>query len=171
MNIAETPLIRPIFHCVVSTDSPDELGAALTTIAESDPTLDHKRNDRNVCEFMIFGMGELHLEVIRHRLVHEYGLSFVMTKEVAASLLEPWVSLQIDFPEEFLKAVEAELNRREWELGTSYGRADTPGRWFFEGSMSAKNSLGVIGILRQLTENKGSYTMDVCEHRVQVDWE
>ncbi len=51
----------------------DKLALALSKLADEDPTF-RVRSDEDTGQTIISGMGELHLEVLTHRLEHEYGV-------------------------------------------------------------------------------------------------
>lgn len=73
----------------------DKLGVALQRLAEEDPTF-HVRTDEETGQTIIHGMGELHLEVIVDRLLHEF--------KVEANVGKP----QVAYRETLTKAVTAE---------------------------------------------------------------
>lgn len=50
----------------------DKVAAALSKLAEEDPTF-HVRIDEDTGQTIISGMGELHLDIITHRLLREFG--------------------------------------------------------------------------------------------------
>ena len=65
---------EPVITLVVEPASADErekLRLALARLAHEDPTF-HVREDPDTGQWTIAGMGELHLEVARHRLAHEF---------------------------------------------------------------------------------------------------
>ena len=51
----------------------DKLRAALANLEREDPSF-HVREDEETGQWLMAGMGELHLEVIEHRLVSDYGV-------------------------------------------------------------------------------------------------
>ena len=57
-----------------STADRDKLAAALARLAHEDPTF-HVREDEETGQWLIAGMGELHLEVVQHRLENEFRVS------------------------------------------------------------------------------------------------
>jgi len=61
----------------------DRLAAALAKLAREDPTFE-VRNDPETAQLVVSGMGELHLEVIKNRLLEDFG--------VDANVGEPRVS-------------------------------------------------------------------------------
>lgn len=72
------PLVfpEPVITRVVEPGSSaerDKLHAALQRLAFEDPTF-HVREDAETGQWLIAGMGELHLEVMEHRLHEEFGL-------------------------------------------------------------------------------------------------
>lgn len=54
----------------------DRLPRALAALAAEDPTL-HLRADPETGELVVFGMGELHLEIVVDRLPREFGVEVV----------------------------------------------------------------------------------------------
>ena len=65
---------EPVISMVVeprSTEDRDKLRAGLRRLAHEDPSF-HEREDESTGQWTIAGMGELHLEVCRHRLEAEY---------------------------------------------------------------------------------------------------
>ncbi len=73
----------------------DKLILSLKKLAREDPTFD-VRNDPETAQLVVSGMGELHLEVIKHRLLDDFG--------VDANVGEPRVA----YKETILAASEAE---------------------------------------------------------------
>ncbi|HED63979.1 MAG TPA: elongation factor G [Planctomycetes bacterium] len=72
------PLVfpEPVITRVVepgSTADRDKLHAALERLSFEDPTF-HVREDAETGQWLIAGMGELHLEVLEHRLREDFGL-------------------------------------------------------------------------------------------------
>ena len=66
----------PVLSLVVeprSTADRDSLRAVLKRIAHEDPSF-HEREDESTGQWLVQGMGELHLEVVLHRLKSEHGL-------------------------------------------------------------------------------------------------
>ncbi len=57
-----------------STSDRDKLLSALHTVARSDPTFEFRANEETG-QMLISGMGELHLEVIRHRLERDFNVA------------------------------------------------------------------------------------------------
>ncbi len=51
----------------------DKLGEALARLAKEDPTFKHQ-TDEETSEMIISGMGELHLEVLKNRLLRDYNV-------------------------------------------------------------------------------------------------
>jgi elongation factor G len=67
---------EPVISLVMeprSTGDRDKLRLALERLTREDPSF-HAREDEDTGQWLVAGMGELHLEVIRHRLSSEYGL-------------------------------------------------------------------------------------------------
>ena len=52
----------------------DKMGEALRKLSEEDPTFKVKYNEETG-QIVISGMGELHLEIISHRMLSEFGVS------------------------------------------------------------------------------------------------
>jgi len=50
------------------------MGEALRKLSEEDPTFKVKYNEETG-QIVISGMGELHLEIITHRMLSEFGVS------------------------------------------------------------------------------------------------
>lgn len=73
----------------------DRLGVALQRLAEEDPTF-HVRTDEETGQTIIHGMGELHLEVLVDRMLHEF--------KVEANVGKP----QVAYRETLSKPVRAE---------------------------------------------------------------
>lgn len=71
MNFPE-PVISTVLSCADPADQP-RLVNALHEMAEADPTL-RLRRDRESGRPRLWGLGELHLEIVRDRLKSEYGL-------------------------------------------------------------------------------------------------
>ena len=68
---------EPVIALIVEPDSSedrDKLRAGLSRLALEDPSL-HVREDAGTGQWRIEGMGELHLEVVVHRLLEEFGLN------------------------------------------------------------------------------------------------
>jgi elongation factor G len=66
----------PVISMVVeprSTGDRDKLRTALSRLAREDPSL-HEKEDEATGQWLVSGMGELHLEVALHRLAAEYRL-------------------------------------------------------------------------------------------------
>ncbi len=57
-----------------STEGKDRLAEALVTLRREDPTF-RTEMDRDTGQLLISGMGELHLEIIRNKLVRDMGVS------------------------------------------------------------------------------------------------
>jgi len=55
----------------------DKMGEALRKLAEEDPTF-HVRSDEQLGQTLIYGMGELHLEVLVERMRREHGVDAVV---------------------------------------------------------------------------------------------
>jgi len=67
---------EPVISMVVeprSTADRDKLRAALARLAREDPSF-HEKEDESTGQWLISGMGELHLEVVLHRLASEHRL-------------------------------------------------------------------------------------------------
>jgi elongation factor G len=67
---------EPVISMIVeprSTTDRDKLRAALARIAREDPSF-HQSEDESTGQWLISGMGELHLEVALHRLASEHGV-------------------------------------------------------------------------------------------------
>jgi elongation factor G len=67
---------EPVISLVLeprSTGDRDKLRVALERMIREDPSF-HAREDEDTGQWLVAGMGELHLEVILHRLKGEYGL-------------------------------------------------------------------------------------------------
>lgn len=67
---------EPVITCVVepeSSDGRERLRAGLARVAAEDPTL-RIREDQETGQWLLEGMGELHLEVVQHRLESDLGL-------------------------------------------------------------------------------------------------
>ncbi len=65
-----------VITCVVEPQSAtdrDKLGVALARLAREDPTLE-VREDEDTGQWLVAGMGELHLEVTQHRLERDFRL-------------------------------------------------------------------------------------------------
>jgi elongation factor G len=65
---------EPVMTLVVephSTTARDKLAAALRQLAREDPTLE-VREDEDTGQWLVAGMGELHLEVMQHRLERDF---------------------------------------------------------------------------------------------------
>ncbi len=74
-----------ISYAVYGTSKGDEekLGAAISKIMESDPSLKFTRNDETK-EFILTGMGKMHLEVVASKLKKKYGVEAILkTPKVA----------------------------------------------------------------------------------------
>ena len=67
------PVISMSIEPMTSADK-DRLSEALATLRREDPTF-QCRADRETGQMLISGMGELHLEVLRHKLVRDMGVS------------------------------------------------------------------------------------------------
>ena len=68
---------EPVITRQIEPDSAadrDKLRAALARIEREDPSL-QVREDEDTGQWLLAGMGELHLEVVEHRLKSEYGVS------------------------------------------------------------------------------------------------
>jgi len=71
----------------------DKLTVSLAKLAREDPTFEAK-NDPETAQLVVSGMGELHLEVIKHRLLDDFGVDAnvgqprVAYKETAAAEIE-----------------------------------------------------------------------------------
>jgi elongation factor G len=81
----------------------EKLSLALEKLADEDPTF-HVRLDEETAQTILWGMGELHLDVITRRLVEEFG--------VAAKVGKP----QVVYRETLTRAVTVE-RRFEREIG------------------------------------------------------
>ena len=74
------------------------MGEALRKLSEEDPTFKVKYNEETG-QIVISGMGELHLEIISHRMLSEFGVSAnvgnprVAYKETITAKAEPKVDL------------------------------------------------------------------------------
>ncbi len=66
------PVISMAIEPAVTADR-DKLGEILSVVAREDPTF-HVKTDEETGQTIISGMGELHLEVVVHRLRDEFGL-------------------------------------------------------------------------------------------------
>ena len=178
-NIAETPLIHPPFYCIIRADDPVKLESALNIMETTDPGMDHR-----VCDLpfdsrrkgrlgkdviAIFGMGDITLEVIRHKLKHEHGVSFDLLKEVGVTVLEPWISFEIDYPSHQEEGVKDELKDRRSILRDDVVSLK-PHHVMSIGSMPARMSIGLFDKLRKITSGTASTSTDFCEYRVAFDW-
>ena len=67
------PVIRQAFEPLDPAER-DQLGQVLAMMAREDPTLTAVEDEESGV-FLVSGMGELHLEVIAHRLEREFGLT------------------------------------------------------------------------------------------------
>jgi elongation factor G len=63
----------------ISTADRDKLDDALRMLARSDPTFEY-RTDQETGQMLISGMGELHLEVMKHRLEREFRVQVKLGK-------------------------------------------------------------------------------------------
>ena len=73
---------EPVISMVVeprSTNDREKLRVALKRLAREDPTF-HEREDESTGQWLIAGMGELHLEVMLHRLAGEHHVDAAMGK-------------------------------------------------------------------------------------------
>ena len=66
-----------------STGDKDNLAVALQRLARQDPTFRHKQ-DKETGQTILSGMGELHLEVLAHRLEHEFRVKVNVGKPLVA---------------------------------------------------------------------------------------
>ncbi len=57
----------------------DKLAIVLSKLAKEDPTFDH-RVDTETGQMIISGMGELHLEVLKNRMLRDFGLDAIVGK-------------------------------------------------------------------------------------------
>jgi elongation factor G len=67
---------EPVISLVVeprSTGDRDKLRLALERLSREDPSF-HAREDEDTGQWLVAGMGELHLEVVMHRLASEYNV-------------------------------------------------------------------------------------------------
>ncbi|KAJ2698154.1 Ribosome-releasing factor 2, mitochondrial [Coemansia sp. IMI 203386] len=67
----------PVFFCAVEADSPQDerpLEEALANLTLEDPSL-HVSNDQETGQTLLSGMGELHLEVIRDRVINDLKIN------------------------------------------------------------------------------------------------
>jgi elongation factor G len=74
-----TTFAKPVISMAIepaTTADRDKLGEVLNTIAREDPTF-RTYTDRETSETIIAGMGELHLEVIAHRIRDEFRIRVV----------------------------------------------------------------------------------------------
>ena len=88
------PVIQSVFEPRMRAEH-GKLHAALAKLAKEDPTLRVTR-DPNTGQTLVYGMGELHLDILRDRLVREFG--------VQANMGKP----QVAYKETILKAAEGE---------------------------------------------------------------
>ena len=92
-----------------STAERKKLADVLEMMKRQDPTF-HARENEETGQTLISGMGELHLEVIKHRLLRDYRLNVRVHKP------------RVSYRETIARAVEVE--RR---LPPQRGRPDAPG--------------------------------------------
>ena len=59
----------------------DKLGSVLAKIAEEDPTI-RVRKDAETKEVLVYGVGELHLDVLVERMQRKYGVEAALTQPV-----------------------------------------------------------------------------------------
>jgi elongation factor G len=72
----------PVFFCAVEPDSVAEeknLNEALRLLQMEDPSF-HLNVDNETGQLLVSGMGELHLEIIKDRLLNHYGVKASMGK-------------------------------------------------------------------------------------------
>ena len=67
------PVLRQSLEAMQESDYP-RLGQALARIADEDPSLEIHR-DAATGTYLVSGLGELHLEILRERLLREFGLT------------------------------------------------------------------------------------------------
>ncbi|MBN1355605.1 elongation factor G [bacterium] len=70
------PLFSQTFVPESKSDE-EKISTSLTRLAEEDPTLRYRRSSETN-ELIVFGMGQLHLEVTHNRLKRKYGVSAIM---------------------------------------------------------------------------------------------
>ncbi len=123
------PVIAMIVEPVSTVDR-DKLRQALGRLAHEDPSL-HQREDEDTGQWLVSGMGELHLEVALHRLASEFKIEVNMGRPRVAyreSARTPGrgtarVERTLGGKDVF-GAVELELAPRETELGGLAVRID-----------------------------------------------
>jgi len=74
--IPHTHFLPPVFHCSIECDSATDhnnLDRALEQMMLEDPSLDVEE-DKETGQTLLKGMGELHLEVVHHRLETEFNI-------------------------------------------------------------------------------------------------
>lgn len=159
----DSPLISPPFSCIFRADDPVKFETCLYVLETIDHAANHRRQDDL---FMIFGMGELHLEVIRYKLENEFGLSFKLVRKTSVVLLEPWSLIRVECPNDknYISVVSDELERRRVELDEAIKVT------VFEGVMSAFQTIGMFDKLRELTDSTASVSTEFCDYRVKLDW-
>ncbi|MFT8871469.1 MAG: translational GTPase TypA [Sporolactobacillus sp.] len=107
--------------------------------------------------WVVSGRGELHLSILIETMRREgYELSVskptVITKEIDGKLCEPYESVQIDVPEEYVGAVIESLGKRKAELKDM--RQEQPGQTRL---MFIIPSRGLIGYSRQFMTDTHGY--------------
>lgn len=73
---------KPVFSVAVEPRSKadeDKIGASLARLAEEDPTFRVERNSQTR-QTLLYGMGELHLEIITGRLKRKFGVEVDLTR-------------------------------------------------------------------------------------------
>src|SRR5690606_16099472 len=73
---------KPVFSVAVEPRSKadeDKIGASLARLAEEDPTFRVERNVQTR-QTLLYGMGELHLEIITGRLKRKFGVEVDLTR-------------------------------------------------------------------------------------------
>lgn len=158
---------EPVIEVTLTPTTPADaarLPHALQSLAEVDPTF--RWSDNSEGGIVLAGWGELHLEILVHKIREEMGVA-VATSDVqiayreaahGGSLLrsEPVMRLMVTIPPSALDAVLADLGARGAEVrSTEHGE----GGLVLDALVPLAGTSGYAEALRTLSEHQGSYTM------------
>lgn len=100
----------------------DKLGAALTALADEDPSF-HVRRDKDSGQTVIWGMGELHLEILIDRLQREHKVACNVGRTQVA--YRETITKPVVYTAEYTRDAAGKTNFARVELTLEPGRSGT----------------------------------------------
>lgn len=156
-------MYEPVISLRVETEAKTDqeaLEAALRKLAEEDSTFQW-RTDSESNKTTIWGMGDLHLEIVVDRLQREFhtratfGQPQVIYRK-QQMVLEPIMQLEVTMPREFLGKVGNDICTKRGRISVL---TDGDTMAVIKAKVPLANFLGYAGTLRSMTHGRASHTM------------